>query len=50
MQRCQRNNDSEVQTVIWMTMEECEDHCKVDEEQQLQVKMWDPGGLKVKIT
>ena len=31
MQRCKRNNDSEVQTVIWMTMEYCEDHCRVDE-------------------
>ena len=50
MQRCNRNNDSEVQTVIWMTVEYYEDHCRVDEQQQLQSKMWDPGGLKIKIT
>ena len=50
MQRCKRNNDSEVHTVIWMTVEYCEDHCRVDEQQQLQSNMWDPGGLMVKIT
>ena len=50
MQRCKRNNDSEVQTVIWMTMQDCEYHCGVDEKQQLQRKMCDPGGLKIKIT
>ena len=33
MQRCKRNNDNEVQTVIWMTMEDCEDHCRGDEQQ-----------------
>ena len=49
-QRCKRNNDNEVQTIIWMIVEDCEDHCRVDEQQQLQSKMWDPGGLKVKIT
>ena len=50
MQRCKRNNDNEVQTAISMTVEDCEDHCRVDEQQQLQSKMWDPGGLKLKIT
>ena len=50
MQRCKRNNDNEVQTVIWITVEDCEDHCSVDEKQQLQSKMWDLRGLKIKIT
>ena len=49
MQRCKRNNENEFQKVIWMTVEDCEDHCRVDEHHQLQSKMWDPGGLKIKI-
>ena len=50
MQRCKRNNNSEVQTIIWMTMEDYEDHCRVDEKQQLQRKIWDLGGLRIKAT
>ena len=50
MQRCKRHNASEVQTVIWMTMEDCEDHGRVDEQQQLQSKVWDPGGLRISVT
>ena len=50
MQRYKSNNDKEVQTVIWMTMEDWEVHYRTNEQQQLQNKIWDPGGLKIKIT
>ena len=47
MQRCKRNNDSEVQTVIWMTMEDSEVHYNINEQQQVQKKVWDPGILQL---
>ena len=50
IQRCKKKNDSEVQIVIWMTTKDCEDHCRVDEQQQLQSKIWYPGGLRIKVT
>ena len=43
MQRCKRNNDSEVQTVIWMTMEDWEVHYRTNEQQQLQSKVSNLG-------
>ena len=50
MQRCKRNGNDEVQVVIWMTVEDWEVHYRTNERQQLQNKMWDLGGLKIKIT
>ena len=50
MQRCKRNNGSKVQTVIWMTVEDWEVHYMTNEQQQLQNKMWDQGGLRIKVT
>ena len=50
MHRCKRNNDSEVQTIIWITMEDWEVHYMTNEQQQLQNKMWDQGGLRIKVT
>ena len=63
MQRCKKNNNSKVQIVIWMTMEDCEDHYRVEEQQKLSVhiciskaygdlqsKIWDPGGLRITVT
>ena len=47
MQRCKRNNDSEIQTVIWMTVEDWEVHYKINEQQQLQNKFWDPSILQL---
>ena len=48
MQRCKRNNDSEVQTVIWMTVEDWEVHYRTNEQIQLQSKVWDPRKHKLK--
>ena len=48
MQRCKRNNDSEVQTVSWMNVEDWEIHYRTNEQQQLQNKAWDPGKQKMK--
>ena len=45
MQRCKRNGNDEVQAVIWMTMEDWEVHYKINEQQQLQNKVWDLGIL-----
>jgi hypothetical protein len=50
MQRCRRNYDSEVQAVIWMTGRDCEVHYRNSGQQQLQNKVWDPGGLKITVT
>ena len=50
MQKCERNCNTEVQTIIWMTVEDCEDHGRVEEQQQLQSKVWDPGGLRISVT
>ena len=33
MQRSKKNNGSKIQTIIWMIVEDCEDHCRVDEQQ-----------------
>jgi hypothetical protein len=49
-QRCRRNYDSEVQAVIWMTGRDCEVHYRNSGQQQLQNKVWDPGGLKIIVT
>ena len=48
MQRCKRNNDSEVKIVIWMIVEYLEVHYRTNEQQQLQSKVWDPGKHKMK--
>lgn len=50
MQRCRKNNDSEVQAVIWMIVEDCEVHYRNSGQQQSQNKVWDPGGLKITVT
>ena len=42
MQRCKRNNNSEVQTVIWMTVEDWGVHYRINERKQLQKKVLDP--------
>jgi hypothetical protein len=50
MQRCRKNNDSEVQAVIWMTGGDCKVHYRNSGQQQLQNKVWDPGRLKITVT
>ena len=63
MQRSKKNNGSKIQTIIWMIVEDCEGHCRVNEQLQLskqiyiskadddlQNKVWDPGGLKTTVT
>jgi hypothetical protein len=50
MQRCRKKNDSKVQAVIWMTEGDCEVHYRNSGQQQLQNKVWDPGGLKITVT
>ena len=47
MQRCKRNDNDEVQTVIWMTLEDWEVHYRINKQQQLQNKFWDPGILQL---
>ena len=47
MQRCKRNGNDEVQAFIWMTMEYWEVHYRINEQQQLQNKVWDPGILQL---
>ena len=63
MQRCKKNNDNEVQIVNLMTIEDCEVHYRIDEQQQLsvqiyisktyddlQTKVWDPRGFNTIVT
>ena len=63
MQRCKKNNDSEVQIVNLMTIEDCEDHYRITVQHQLsvqiyisktyddlQTKVWDPGGFNTIVT
>ena len=42
MDRCKRNGNDEVHEVIWMTMEDWEVHYRINEQHQLQNKVWDP--------
>ena len=63
IQRYKKNNDSEVQIVNLMTIEDCEYNYRIDEQQQLtvqiyisktyddlQTKVWEPGGFKTIVT
>ena len=45
MQRCQRNGNDEVHAVIWMNLEVSKVHYRINEQKQLQNKVWDPGIL-----
>ena len=47
MQRCKGNGNDEVHVVIWMTMEDWEVHYRINEQQQLQNKVWDLGILQL---